>query len=72
MESTQGWDKNKTEYSVLNTSAQKQKAIVKEVEKTVENAEGLTDKQRLFFVAIISGVLMQRRHIKKHMEYRMM
>lgn len=28
--------------------SKKQKAIVKEVEKTVENAEGLTDKQRLF------------------------
>lgn len=46
--STQSWDKNKSERSVLNANARKQKAIVKEVEKTVENAEGLTDKQRLF------------------------
>lgn len=50
-----GWkSKDKWEQKLNGTfrknmeRSKKQKAIVKEVEKTVENAEGLTDKQRLF------------------------
>ena len=50
-----GWkSKDKWEQKINGTfqkeaeRSKKQKAIVKEVEKTVENAEGLTDKQRLF------------------------
>lgn len=50
-----GWkSKDKWEQKLNGTfrknmeRSKKQKAIAKEVEKTVENAEGLTDKQRLF------------------------
>ena len=50
-----GWkSKDKWEQKINGTfqkeaeRSKKQKAIAKEVEKTVENAEGLTDKQRLF------------------------
>lgn len=50
-----GWkSKDKWEQKLNGTfrknmeRSKKQKAIVREVEKTVENAEGLTDKQRLF------------------------
>lgn len=46
--STQNWDKTESERSVSKANARKQEAIAKEVEKTVEKAEGLTDKQRLF------------------------